>query len=138
MVDTTDRENVKRDKNINDTHHPVITNRSSAWQPAIDAYESSVGITIVAELAGMKSGNFSVTLNERRLVITGKRTSPIDESSALYHQLEIPYGEFLIEIHMPWAVERDGVSASYEDGFLRIALPRRKQSHTIPVTKKSK
>jgi len=81
----------------------------------------------------MRNGDFTVNLVERRLIITGKRRRPTETESTAYHQLEIQYGEFRTEVLLPWAVDRAGISASYEDGFLKIVLPRREQSHNIRV-----
>jgi HSP20 family molecular chaperone IbpA len=41
-----------------------------------------------------------------------------------YHQLEIRYGEFRTEVYLHWAVEHDGIVATYSDGFLQVVLPK--------------
>ena len=55
-------------------------------------------------------------------IISGirKRATPTDAS---YHQLEIAFGEFRTEVNLPWPVERDKVTATYRDGYLKIVLP---------------
>jgi HSP20 family protein len=113
--------------------HLVVIKKSSVWQPPTDAYETADRFVILIELAGMRDGEFTVNLVDRRLIVTGRRHRPPHPETAVYHQLEVLYGEFRIEVHLPWGVEREGVVASYEDGFLRVELPRRKQNLTIHV-----
>lgn len=112
----------------------VVYGRNSLWQPATDAFETPDRFIVIVELAGMKHGDFTVNLVERRLIITGKRRRPMEElEQAAFHQLEIRYGDFRTEILVPWPVDREGIAATYEDGFLKIELPRREQNHTIRV-----
>ena len=64
----------------------------------------------------------SITLDERRLVIGGLRQDP--EPKQTYYQMEIGYGEFHVEVWLPWIADPDCVEATYEAGFLRVFLPR--------------
>jgi HSP20 family molecular chaperone IbpA len=38
--------------------------------------------------------------------------------------MEIQFGSFRSEIYLPWAVKTDDVEATYEQGLLRIFIPR--------------
>jgi HSP20 family molecular chaperone IbpA len=40
--------------------------------------------------------------------------------------MEIPFGEFAVEIELPLAVDENRVEASYQDGFLKIILPKKR------------
>ncbi|MBL8057622.1 MAG: Hsp20/alpha crystallin family protein, partial [Anaerolineales bacterium] len=42
------------------------------------------------------------------------------------HQLEVNFGEFRSEVELPSPVEVEGIEAEYEDGFLRVTLPKAK------------
>ena len=72
----------------------------------------------------MKSGEFSVSLTSNQLIVSGTRERPSFQGAA-YHQVEIGYGDFRVEVSLPWPVEQDDVTASYREGFLQIELPRR-------------
>lgn len=112
----------------------VVLRRSSIWQPATDAYETADKLTIVVELAGMKAGEFNVSLSGQRLIISGNRSRPVETSGSIaYHQMEVQYGEFRTEVAVPWAVDSAQISATYQDGFLRVELPRLQQTHTVHV-----
>lgn len=91
--------------------------------PPTDIIELDDRLLIVAEIAGMQPDDFSITLFNRRLVISGARRPTVDDFKAL-HRLEIGYGEFRIEVSLPWSADGDQVIATYRDGFLQVELPR--------------
>ncbi len=97
-----------------------LVNRHRLWRPPTDIYETDETIVVRLEVAGMKEEDFSVTLRERQLYICGTRND-VPERRA-YHQMEIPFGQFAIEIELPAAVKHDNVAAFYRDGFLKITL----------------
>ena len=96
--------------------------RSHIWQPATDVYETEDSIFVRMEIAGMDEDDFEIALNNRTLTVRGTRQD-LPEKRA-YYQMEIHYGEFLIEMEMPLPIMADKVQAVYENGFLRIELPK--------------
>jgi len=40
--------------------------------------------------------------------------------------MEIRYGDFRTEVYIPWAIIEDEIEATYEDGFLKVILPKAK------------
>jgi HSP20 family protein len=101
----------------------LVVKHSHIWRPPTDVMEEGDRLVILVEIAGMRRGEFHVALNSQRLMISGNRPRPV-ESSTAYHQLEVRYGEFRTEVTLPWPVDDDGIVAEYDDGFLRIELPR--------------
>ncbi|MCC6614442.1 MAG: Hsp20/alpha crystallin family protein [Anaerolineae bacterium] len=93
------------------------------FSPPTDVIELPDKLLVVVEIAGMRAGDFNVVLLEGRIAITGVRERPSREHAA-FHQVEIGYGEFRIEVSLPWSIDRDQVSANYRDGFLQVELPR--------------
>ena len=67
-------------------------------------------------------------------MISGVRRKVINERVA-FHQMEVRYGEFRTDVTLPWPVSREGVSATYKEGFLRVELPhdRNQQIHIVDV-----
>ena len=92
--------------------------------PPTDVIEMPDKLMVMVEIAGMRPGDFNVTLQNRRLTITGTRQR-LGTDVMAFHQVEIAFGDFRIELNLPWACERDGVTANYEHGFLTIELPRK-------------
>jgi HSP20 family protein len=100
----------------------IVGQPAGAWQPPTDIYEDDDGIVIRVEAAGMRSGDFSISLAGRNLIVAGARTDSVPKRA--YHQMEIPFGEFRAEIRLPWVVEPGSVEAAYVDGFLLVRLLR--------------
>jgi HSP20 family protein len=94
------------------------------FTPPTDVIELTDRLMVMVEIAGMRAGDFNVILQNRRLTITGTRQRPGAEVAA-YHQVEIGFGDFRIDLNLPWAADRDAVTATYEQGFLTIELPRK-------------
>jgi len=70
----------------------------------------------------MSENDFTISLSNHVLTIAGTRLDPV--SKLTYQQLEIPYGDFRTEVYLPWAIDGDEVEATYQDGFLKVILPK--------------
>ncbi len=97
---------------------------SKPFSPPVDLLEVDDKWIVRVEIAGMRGDDFDIQLTKRTLSIAGVRQRPHFERP-IYHQVEIGSGAFQIQIHLPGAVDEDRVTASYHQGFLEIALPRR-------------
>lgn len=99
-----------------------LTMRSAAWRPPTDLYETENAVVVRVEIAGMREDDFIIELNGRILAIRGIRQDQSERRA--YHQMEIQFGEFAIELELPQHVEADQVEAVYNNGFLRVSLPK--------------
>ncbi len=114
------------------------------WQPPIDVHETDELITVKMELAGARADDLQVSLSpdDRILTISGVRgEDPGDRAGRVRcHQLEIYVGPFERSLALPdKPLLRDKITATYRDGFLRIALPKRvlppkPERRIIPIT----
>jgi len=116
--------------------------RSTLWRPLADICESADAIMVKVELAGMKEEEIDVTLYEDALVISGERCDERGErdnarENLCYHEAQIRYGPFRVEVFIPSPVERDAITARYENGFLWVtllrALPRESEDVRIHI-----
>ena len=101
--------------------------RSSVWSPPTDLYETNEGFVARVEVAGMKEADFEVAVENNILMISGQR-SDLNERRA-YHQMEIRFGKFEIDVEIPVPVDIDGSLAEYKDGLLLIQLPKTDPKH---------
>lgn len=105
-----------------------------SWRPQADIFESATRMTVKVELAGMKEEEIEVTLYEDALVISGMR---LDEHEAIeehdpqhiqdnlyYYEAQIRYGPFRVEVFLSSPIDREVVTARYENGFLLVNLPK--------------
>jgi len=101
--------------------------RTPSWRPPADMYELENAVVVRLEIAGMRENDFSIQLNGRILSVRGSRQD-IAERRA-YHQMEIRFGEFSIELELPFHIETDQIQAMYNNGFLKIVLPKALPRH---------
>jgi HSP20 family protein len=104
---------------------PSILQRSVTWRPLADIHETLDMITVKIELAGMREEDIEVTLYEDALVVGGERNDDHEHGEKMYyHEAQIRYGPFRVEVFIPTSIDREAVEARYENGFLWVMLPK--------------
>ena len=137
VMDEVQRMQTRMDRLFNDvmpTIRWLSSGRQKAWRPPTDVYETEENVIVKAEVAGMSEEDFTISLSNRSLQISGVRRDP--DCKLAYQQLEIPYGHFYTEVFLPYAVAYDEIHATYESGFLTVVLPKA-QVHQVHITDKN-
>lgn len=102
----------------------------AVWRPPTDVYETDDSVVVLIEIAGLGPGDYEIVLQGRTLTVSGERRDPAEKLA--YQQMEIRHGKFRTQLHLPWALESSGQVALYENGFLKITLPKA-QMRRVPV-----
>jgi len=105
---------------------PFAMNRTG-WIPAVDLYENSSVIYLVADAAGIDRDSLSITIDGGLLRLAGRRRTPVDMEGKYYHIMEIEYGSFERIVRLPHDTDFDGIEARYEDGLLIVSMPKKKR-----------
>ena len=109
---------------LRQSQHAIIQG-SAVWRPLADIHESAQMMTVKIELAGMREEDIEVTLYEDALVVSGVRPDDHEHGENLYyHEAQIRYGPFRVEVFIPSPIDREEVKARYENGFLWVDLPK--------------
>lgn len=95
-----------------------------AWRPPIEVYETDSALVVLCEIAGLTEDQFEVVVDDSMLTIRGERLPITCEGRRLVHEMGIRYGAFEAEIYLPFSVSHDLITATYDNGLLRIELPR--------------
>jgi HSP20 family protein len=115
--------------------HGTITSRSTGtWRPPIDVYEEPGLVVIVAEIAGMNGDDIEIVIDGETVSLRGARFDQRGGNERSFHEAHIPYGKFAADIYIPFAIDADQASATYENGFLTISLPRIQGRRIVPST----
>jgi HSP20 family protein len=96
--------------------------RTPAWRPPTDVFETEEAFVVRVEIAGMKEDDFLIELDQNTISIHGARSDWPERRA--YHQMEIYFGEFGIQMELPGPVIASQVRADYQEGFLRVTLPK--------------
>ena len=105
--------------------------RPRTWRPPTDVYETDDAVIVKVEIAGMAPEDIQISFVDHLLTVRGVRQD-VDAKNS-YHCLEIPYGEFDSEVVLAGAYDEDAIEAKYENGFLRIVLPKLNREVRVPV-----
>ncbi len=100
-----------------------LTTCTQGWHLPTDIFETEDNIMIKIEIPGMDEHDFKIFAEPLSLVVNGTRRDNCEVLRA-YHQMEIRYGEFYLNIGLPLPVIVDKVSANYQNGLLLITLPK--------------
>lgn len=100
----------------------------SAFNPAIDLYEKDSNLVAEVALAGIDPEKVSISIEDNILTIEGhsEKKTEIDETN--YYRREVRAGSFHRLISLPTAVNSHEVKAEYEQGILRVTMPKKEQN----------
>lgn len=107
------------------------------FEPNADVFvDDERGQVIVAlEIAGADPDSLRVAVDERSLLVTGRRQEAVRFGRGSFVQKEIAYGTFAKRVPLPVAVDYLGeAEAQYADGMLIIAIPLTATAY-LPVTR---
>lgn len=105
-----------------------------AWLPRVDIIESDGSLTLRYELAGFRSEDLEVTLDDNLLTVKGTRSPALPEG-ATYRLQESAEGSFSRSIRVGEEIDSGSVEATFNDGLLEVVLRKRPDvaPRTIPI-----
>ena len=103
---------------------PSIQFAKTAWEPAVDMYQTVNELVIIVELAGTNKEDIQVFVDQTRLIIRGRRNAPGARSKRSYYQKEIKCSLFERILTLPVAVDTGKISVTYLKGMLQITAPK--------------
>jgi HSP20 family protein len=108
----------------------------SNFTPHVDTCETDKGYEIEVSLPGLKKDEINIDFQEGRLTISGERRFSDEKKDKKYHMIESQYGSFSRSFYLPDTVNPEGIDADFEDGVLKITVPkdtRKTMKHQIKI-----
>jgi HSP20 family protein len=108
--------------------------------PAVNIFELEHEFLITAELPGMQAEDLELTIANGVLTLKGHRESPVSENGDIpeerFRRRERTFGEWQRSISIPDRISDEQLSAEFNDGVLKIHLPRLEEERPrqIPVS----
>ena len=94
------------------------------WVPSLDVTESKEAYHVDVEVPGVRPEDINVTVDRGMLTIQGERRSEEEKTDRSYHRVERRYGSFRRSIGLPSDVDPSRVQATYDNGVLRLEVPK--------------
>jgi len=108
---------------------PVI----SEWDLAIDMYEKDDYVIVKMNLPGVDPDVIDVSLEGKTLHVSGERKEEEEIEDEDYYHKEIQVGEFERQIYIPYSVKENEIDARYQNGVLKVILPKKEKEESKKV-----
>ena len=110
-------------------YFPELGGDGIAWRPAVNVEETKDELIVTAELPGLTSQDVDVEVANGVLTLRGRKEEEKEESEdRRYHLWERRYGSFARSFTLPVGVQQEGIEAEFQDGILRVRLPKAQEA----------
>lgn len=94
--------------------------------PRVNTSEDDISYKVNVYYPGIKKENFKINVDQKVLSISSNFSDSKEEGNEKYHFKEFYKREFKRMFTLPDEVIKDKIKASYEDGVLKILIPKDK------------
>src|SRR6202021_337662 len=101
---------------------------TSSFAPAVDVYEDEHKVTLKIEVPGIEEKDIDIRVENNTLTVHGERKIEKQEKEENYRRVERQYGSFTPTFTFPRPGDSENVSATYDKGVLKIALPKKAEA----------
>ncbi|MBV8267609.1 MAG: Hsp20/alpha crystallin family protein [Planctomycetaceae bacterium] len=111
---------------------PPMDLEPSAWNPAVDVFETPEEIVVLAELPGVDPKTLDLSLTGNVLTLRGeKQARDIPEGAVVVRERQL--GTFHRQVVLSDEVNFDAVQAEAQDGVLKVRLPKKETAKTRTI-----
>ena len=107
-------------------------NRWLARVPAANIQEKEDEFRIELAVPGMHKEDFQVSVDNGMLAISSEQQEENKEEEDEYTRQEFSYRSFRRSFALPDTVKSDDIQAKYEDGVLKLTLPKKEEAKQAP------
>lgn len=102
--------------------------------PAVNVAENNDDFVIEVAAPGMKRDDFKVELDNHILTVSSEKQANNDTTQGNYTRREFSYHAFQRSFALPQEkIMGENIAAKYEDGILRIVVPKREEAKVKPA-----
>ena len=92
--------------------------------PAVNITEQKDQYLVSLAAPGMKKDDFNIDVDGNMLTISSQKEESKEDKDKRYTRREYSYSSFSRSFTLPDEVNKEKIDARYEDGVLKISLPR--------------
>jgi HSP20 family protein len=104
------------------------TLNNTSFAPPVDVYEDEHSVNLKIEVPGIDEKDIDVRIENNLLTVHGERKFEKEEKQDNFRRVERQYGSFARTFTLPTIVDAEKVSANYDKGILKIALPKKAEA----------
>ncbi|WP_426324557.1 Hsp20/alpha crystallin family protein [Pedobacter sp. R-06] len=99
--------------------------------PAVNISETGEEYHIELAAPGLKKEDFKVSVEREILTISTGQSSENNTSKKTYNRREFSYSAFTRAFTLPESADMDRIHASYNDGVLKLTLPKKEEAKAV-------
>jgi len=99
--------------------------------PKVDVADYDESIVIVAEIPSLKKNALKIEVDDKVLTISGDKHS-LDDENVRYIRKELKHSSFRRSFQLGDLLDSENISANFEDGVLRVEIPKRVKNAIKP------
>lgn len=104
---------------------PDIHVEGGSFKPRVDIYADDKNVYVQAELPGVDKDKVKVTVNDDNvLTISGEKVFEKKNENETTLRSERSYGNFIRSFILPDNLDKESISAKYENGVLNLSIPK--------------
>lgn len=109
-----------------DDFAPTVRGWTTArtYAPVCDVQERDDHYLMSFDLPGVSKDDVNIEVVDGQLTISGERSQEDSEKGKNYFLSERSHGKFMRAFTFPAAIDADKIEATYQDGVLRLAVPK--------------
>lgn len=96
--------------------------------PAVNISENKERFEVSLAAPGMKKDDFNIDVEGNTLTINAETKAEKEEKDERYTRKEYSYSSFSRSFTLPEGVNKDNIGASYENGVLKLSLPKTEEA----------
>lgn len=104
--------------------------------PAVNIKENGNHYTVSLAAPGMKKEDFHIDVDGNMLTISSEKEESKEDKEDRYTRQEYSYSSFSRSFSVPDDVKPEAIDARYENGELKITLPRKEDAKKATATKR--
>lgn len=105
---------------------------TAGTMPLVNVVETEEGFKIEVAAPGMKKEDFKINLDHNQLKISAEVKKEEAKTNEKYTRREFKYTSFQRVFSIPNTIDGEKIAATYTDGILSIALPKREEAKVKP------
>lgn len=95
--------------------------------PAVNIVENEQGFHLELAAPGLTKEHFKISVEMNRLTISAGHTQEQNVEEANFTRREFNYSTFSRSFFLPVSIDKDRITASYENGVLRLMVPKKQE-----------
>lgn len=103
--------------------------------PAVNIKEDKDAFNVSLAVPGMKKDDFNIDVEGNMITISSEKEEKKEEKEGKFTRKEFNYSSFKRSFTLSEDVNKDKIEAKYEDGILKLVLPKKEEAKKMAISK---